>query len=298
MIDRRSFITGLSGGAIAFALGGCAMSMQNVGAISERGPRPDERPHRDPRPAAPGGDRGRREGRPLRGGRVRSGRHAAPGRGDPGCRRGRPGGDPRPERFASPRHSGRPQLHDGASLGRRALPGRGDAPIARAGAPDPAAPVGPRRGRLHGVAVRGASVAHAGRAERGGAGHAGLRAAPVRPGAAEPRGAARGRVHEGHAGAARRPDRARPGGQSHGPADREAECVDSLLDAGQGSEAVARASAGFHALLHARAEPATGSQAARPSAARSCPTDRIASPARRPCGSSPSGAAGSRARTA
>ena len=93
----------------------------DVGVISERGPRPDERPQRDPRPAAPGGDRGRREGRPLRGGRVRSGRHAAPGRGDPGCRRGRPGGDPRPERFASPRHSGRPQLHDGASLGRRAL---------------------------------------------------------------------------------------------------------------------------------------------------------------------------------
>ena len=70
------------------------------------------------------------------------------------------------------------------------------------------------------------------------------------------RGAARGRLHQGHAGPAGRRDRARRAWQSDRPADRQAERDHPLRHARQGAEAAARVPDQFDAAFHARAQPA------------------------------------------
>ena len=94
-----------------------------------------------------------------------------------------------------------------------------------------AAAVGPRRRRLERVSVCRTAHADAGRDQRSGTRHAGVRPAPLRSRLAQRRGAARGWLHEGHARSARRRDRARPARQSNRTADRQAEREHPVLDA-------------------------------------------------------------------
>ncbi len=137
----------------------------------------------------------------------------------------------RADRQSHPPDPRRAQLQHGAALGRCAFARRRAAHVARAGTTHAGAAVGPRRRRLVGVSVRRAADAHARRDQRGRAGHAGLRAASLRPGMAQWRGPARGRLHKRHAGAAWRDDRARPAGQSDGLARRKAERRDPVRHA-------------------------------------------------------------------
>ena len=111
--------------------------------------------------------------------------------------------------------------------------------------------------------LRSASVlAHDGgfcdarRNQRSRAGHAGFHAAPVRPRAAQRSGPARGRLHQGHPGPARRRDRARRQRQPDRPAAGEAQCRHSLRDARPRAEVAVRVPGQFDAAFHARTEPA------------------------------------------
>ena len=119
-----------------------------------------------------------------------------------------------------------------------------------------AAAVGPGRGRLHRASVRGEAAADAGGDQRSGAGHAGLPAASLRPGAPERCRAARCRLHQGHARASGRRDRPRRAWRADRAAARPAQRGHSLRDAGEGPQAAVRVPAQLDPAFHARAEPA------------------------------------------
>ena len=97
---------------------------------------------------------------------------------------------PGPERLAPAPDPRRAQLQPGAALGRRAVARRRPADAQGAGRAHAAAAVGPRRRRLDRVPVRRAADADARRDQRRRPRHAGLRPAPLRPGAAQQGGAA------------------------------------------------------------------------------------------------------------
>ena len=98
-----------------------------------------------------------------------------------------------------------------------------------------AAAVGARRRRLERVPVCRTPHADAAGDQRGGTRDAGVRAAPLRSRLAERRGAARGRLYEGHARPAGWRDRARRAWQPDRAADCQAEREHPVRDPRQGA---------------------------------------------------------------
>ena len=158
----------------------------------------------------------------------------------PDHRRRRAGDHPRPKRLAPAPDPRRAQLQPGTALGRRAQPGRrpADAPGAGRGAPR-------RRNGCASSAAGPSSSSPSGgmptldEINAAAPGHAGVRAAPLRPRPAERSGTAGLRLHQGHARSARRRNPARRRRQSHRAADRPAQRHDPVRHAGQGTETAA-----------------------------------------------------------
>ena len=127
--------------------------------------------------------------------------------------------------------------------------------LRRAGRPHAGAAMGARGRRLDRVPVRGAAHADPRRDQCGCAGRPGLRPPPLRPGAAEPRRAARRGLHARDARPAGWRDPARQGRESDRSARRPAEREHSLQDALARAPTRPRRAADLHAALHARAQP-------------------------------------------